>query len=166
MGTVKNIAGKKFGRLTVLKYEGTYSGHARWTCLCDCGNKVSVFTTNLTGGGVQSCGCLQRESSAERHYKHGKSRTRLYNRWKCIKQRCYRVKDKSYHRYGGRGITMCDEWKNDFQAFYDWAMTNGYQDDLTIDRIDNDGNYEPSNCRWVSVADNNRNRANTRGGRG
>jgi hypothetical protein len=96
------------------------------------------------------------------HYIHGKRKTRLYRIWANIKTRCTNTNDPHFDRYGGRGITICDEWKNDFKAFYDWSMSNGYADDLTIDRIDNNGNYEPSNCRWVTVAEQNRNKRNVK----
>ena len=96
------------------------------------------------------------------HLIHGHRNSRLYRIWSNIKTRCYNQNDPHFNRYGGRGITVCDEWKNDFKAFYDWAMSNGYQDDLTIDRIDNDGNYEPCNCRWVTVKEQNRNKRNVK----
>lgn len=94
------------------------------------------------------------------HYIHGKRKTRLYRIWANIKTRCTNENDPHYERYGGRGITVCDEWKNDFKAFYDWSMSNGYADDLTIDRINNNGNYEPSNCRWVTIKEQNQNERN------
>lgn len=94
------------------------------------------------------------------HYIHGKRKTRLYRIWANIKTRCTNENDPHYERYGGRGITVCDEWKNDFKAFYDWSMSNGYADDLTIDRINNNGNYEPSNCRWVTIKEQNQNKRN------
>lgn len=94
------------------------------------------------------------------HLTHGKRHTRLYRIWANIKTRCFNTNDLHYKRWGALGITMCDEWENNFQAFYDWAMSNGYADDLTIDRIDNYGNYEPSNCRWVTVKEQNQNKKN------
>ena len=95
-------------------------------------------------------------------YKHALKKTRLYGIWLQIKNRCFNSNTGRYKDYGGRGITMCDEWKDNFQTFYDWSMSHGYSDDLTIDRIDNNGNYEPSNCRWVTVKEQNRNKRNVK----
>lgn len=102
----------------------------------------------------------RRDLSGENNpmYKHGLKGTRLYNIWHSMKQRCHYSLSKDYQRYGGRGITICDEWENDFMSFYNWAMRNGYNSNLTLDRIDVNGNYEPSNCRWVSIKDQNNNR--------
>lgn len=97
-----------------------------------------------------------------KYHLHGLRNSRLYRIWTNIKTRCYNAKDPHYSRWGGRGIVMCDEWKDDFKSFYDWAMSNGYSDDLTIDRIDNDGNYEPSNCRWVTAKEQSKNKRNVR----
>ena len=94
------------------------------------------------------------------HLKHGLRKTRLYNIWANIKTRCYNEHDPHFERWGNRGITICEEWKNNFQSFYNWSMNNGYSDELCIDRIDNDGNYEPSNCRWVTVKEQNQNKRN------
>lgn len=121
---------------------------ARLKCICMCGNEVVDFASRIKNGTKLSCGCIKEKRSG----------TRLYRIWKGMKSRCYNQNADHYDRYGGRGIVVCEEWKNDFVSFKLWAMYNGYQDDLTIDRIDNDGNYEPSNCRWVTMEQQGNNR--------
>jgi hypothetical protein len=130
----------------------------RWSvhCLCDCGTELDVMAIPLVEGSVRSCDCLRNELAAARATKHGlipRSRKYgkhpLYTVWACMRDRCNRKKNSGYHRYGGRGIRICEEW-NDFQVFFYWATTNGWQEGLTIDRRDNDGNYEPSNCRFTT----------------
>ena len=155
MGKLIDLTGRKFGMLTVLKfaYKNSFN-QAMWKCRCDCGNETTVHSNNLRRGYTKSCGCVRNLKSSERTKKHGMHGTNLYNRWKSMKERCSDMKNE---RYGGRGITVCDEWKNDFQAFYDWSMSNGYSANLQLDRIDNDGNYEPTNCRWISAKKNREN---------
>ena len=127
-------------------------------CTCDCGNKTEVLTTTLKNGKTLSCGCLKAEHLSKAVSKHKMSHSRIYRTWTNMKVRCYERKLSGYKDYGGRGITVCDEWKNNFMAFYNWAMANGYKDNLTIDRINVNGNYEPSNCRWATQAEQNRNK--------
>ena len=154
----QDITGQKFGRLTIIEYLGTKGHDKYWLCLCECGKVIETSQYRLLSGKTKSCGCLRLELLKKNHIKHGKCGTRLYTVFTSMKQRCYNSKDKHYKYYGGRGVTVCDEWRNDFQAFYDWSITNGYKDNLTIDRIDVDGNYEPNNCRWVTTEQQARNR--------
>lgn len=153
----KDISGQKFGRLTALHRLYNLKGHTKWLCVCECGNLAEVFITNLTSGDTNSCGCLQKESVVERFTKHGKRYTRLYRILNGMKNRCYNKTVPQYPNYGGRGIKVCDEWLNDFEAFYTWSKDNGYSDNLSIDRIDVNGNYEPNNCRWVTQKQQMRN---------
>lgn len=156
-----DLSGKRFGRLTVIGIDDRNTKKTYYFCQCDCGNVKSIRSDGLTSGTVKSCGCLHSESArenVEKNHKHKMSGTRPYEIWQGMKGRCYNIHDARYDRYGGRGITVCDEWKDDFSAFYKWALDNGYSDDLTIDRIDNDKGYSPDNCRWATIETQCRNR--------
>lgn len=156
-----DITGKRYGRLVVIKQvESDKQQNAQWLCQCDCGKQKIIRGKFLRSGKITSCGCILSEASKDRMTKlltkHGMSSTKLYKVFISMHERCEKHSSNSYHRYGGRGIKICDEWKR-FEPFYEWAMANGYKEGLQIDRINNDGNYEPSNCRWVTLKDNARN---------
>ena len=152
-----DLTGKCFGRLTALSAE-RHNGLVFWKCQCECGGVTVVRSTALLNGSTQSCGCLQREMIGDLNRTHGKSRERLYKIWENMLFRCYHANCKAYKYYGERGIAVCEEWRNSYETFRDWALSNGYRDDLTIDRIDNDKGYCPENCHWATWAEQAKNK--------
>lgn len=159
-----NLEGKKFNRLTYLHdvefrvYNNQRQRCAKWRC--DCGNEIEIEVGHVRKGISQSCGCLRDEKIREACRTHGLTKHPLHITWQCMKERCLQVRSKSYYIYGGRGITICDEWRNDFKVFFDWAIANRWEKGLDIDRINTNGNYEPINCRFVTRKENQNNRRN------
>jgi hypothetical protein len=157
--------GDRFGRLTVISGEVRNGKKLFYKCQCDCGNTVFTRRDHLLSGASRSCKCLSRETVSKTKsgnkygLKHGLSNTRICKIWYGMLDRCQNEKHKFYFRYGGRGIKVCDEWRLDVATFYNWAIQNGYSDSLTLDRIDVNGNYEPSNCRWATWEQQNNNKS-------
>lgn len=163
--------GEKFNRLTLIEPVGFDNIYRPiWKCQCDCGNIKNIRYWDVVHGRIKSCGCLLREKAHDRliaynkshNIKHNECHTRLYNIWHGMIQRCCNPNSCHYKRYGQRGIKVCDEWRNSYIVFREWAHKNGYKENLSLDRKDNNGNYEPSNCRWATVEQQGRNRRNNR----
>lgn len=152
-----DITGLRFGKLTVLRQDGKSSRnpwkHTTWLCKCDCGNTVVVRQGNLRSGNTQSCGCLKENLRGS----YSPNKNRLYNSWRAMKARCNNPNNNRFYAYGARGISVCKEWES-FAGFQKWAIANGYADNLTIDRIDCNGNYCPENCRWIEPKKQSKNR--------
>jgi len=158
----ENLKNKKFYKLLVIdtavsKITPKGKKVTQWLCLCDCGNNIIVSSNNLKNGHTRSCGCL----NCGNNIKHNQSYSRLYTTWTNIKQRCNNVNSNSFKDYGARGIKVCNEWLHDFENFYNWAINNGYQENLTIERIDINGNYEPNNCKWITKFEQAHNKRNS-----
>lgn len=157
-----DISGQKFGMLTAIKRIGKDNhNNALWLCECDCGNECVRPVVELRRRDNHSCGCKAKENLAKMakgNITHGMTGSRLLGCYKAMMSRCYREKDIHYNAYGKRGITVCDEWNCHSDAFIEWALNNGYSDDLTLERIDVNGNYEPSNCTWIPMSEQYKNK--------
>ena len=152
MATALELTGKRFGRLEVLHLteERGPRGGRMWQCLCDCGGSKAVLASSLNRGLTSSCGCLYNETRKTCHSKHNKSNTREYNSWSAMKQRCYNPKTDYYHCYGGRGITVCDEWLSSFSRFLE--DMGECPEGMSIERIDNEKGYSKGNCKWETAS--------------
>lgn len=154
MPRLKDLTGQRFGRLTVIKRDGTNkNGSATWLCKCDCGTEKVVCGRELVKGDTKSCGCSRHDPR-----KHGMSGTRLHRIWSGMKNRCQNPNNHAYKDYGGRGIVVCKEWSDDFNRFKEWATDSGYREGLTIERIDFDKGYCPDNCTWITKSEQAQNR--------
>ena len=169
MGAKLDLKGQRFGRLTVIKFHHSDEKDRYWECKCDCGNIILCTTRRLRSNNTKSCGCLQKETASKNSKESAKyggesssQYQRLFRIYRAMIHRCYNKNDSCYNYYGGRGVSVCDEWKNDYFTFKKWALDNGYNDKLTIDRLDHNGNYEPNNCKWATWTEQQNNKSNNK----
>lgn len=162
MPKVIDLSGQRFGRLTVIAQAGKMqNGRIAWKVVCDCGNETVVSGHELKQNRTKSCGCSRKKKDSHSHSQNTKRANRIYTAWRNMRNRCNNSKHPLFKYYGGRGVEICKEW-DVFKNFHDWAMYNGYSDGLTLDRVDVNGNYEPSNCRWVDMKVQANNKRNNR----
>jgi len=162
--TINMEIGQRFNRLILEKitYKKTATSRHRYGLfVCDCGKSKKILLNSVVSGRTKSCGCFKIQKDAESKLTTAKSDTPIYSRWRLMKQRCLNKKCPNYQRYGAKGIGICDEWMV-FENFEKWALESGFEKDLHLDRIDNNGDYKPSNCRWITQLENNENRSNSR----
>lgn len=166
--TIRDLKGQQFGKLIVIhqveRPANTRCKNIFWLCRCTCefGNSIIVPSNKLISGHTKSCGCYQKEMASRSNSTHMQTKTKLYSIWQAMKRRCYYTKDLRFKSYGERGIIVCEEWLHNYEAFRDWALSHGFDENLSIDRIDVNGNYTPDNCRWTSMKIQQNNKANTR----
>ena len=157
----QDLIGRKFGKLLVLESSDNLGKNIAWLCRCDCGVKKSVLAYNLLAGKSRSCGCVRGKKLGEFSTTHNGSKTKLYAIYKGMKQRCNNDKNPAYKYYGGKGVCIYGRWMENFDAFRKWSLDNGYEEGLSIDRIDPDGGYNPKNCRWVTMKKQSNNKLNS-----
>lgn len=161
----EDLTGRRYGRLIVIRRGPNQGKRVMWLCKCDCGTEKVIGGQDLRNGKTKSCGCFLSEATSQRNRDnatHRETGSRLYRIWRGMKARCYYKKQFEYERYGGRGITVCEEWRTSYETFRDWALSNDYKSHLTLDRINTNGNYEPDNCRWATYKEQCNNRTNNR----
>lgn len=162
MWKAEDLTGQRFGKVTVLsRVANNKHGRAVWLCKCDCGNEKEIPAANLKSGRTTSCGCYSR-GLKRKTGTHGMTNTRIFHEWQSMLQRCNNPNSQRYKDYGGRGIKVCDEWIDSFVSFCEWSLDNGYNETLTLDRKDVDGNYSPDNCRWITNFEQQSNKRNNR----